>query len=207
MVDSAVLQFAGIAVALVVSPGPTLAVVLRNALDAGPRGGVATALGIGCGNAVQALVAAAGFAAFLQRAPAFRSVLEVAGGAYLLWLGAQSARRAIAGRVGQVSPARSTATAHGFRDGLVTNLLHPAITIFYVTAVPAFIAPGTAPLPRFLMLAGIHVGFSTLWMSGCALVVGRAATLLTRPAVAQALHAASGAVLIVFGMLTIARAV
>jgi len=203
VIDAPVLQFTWVAVALVVSPGPTLAVVLRNAVADGSRGGVETAFGIGCGNAIQAAVAACGFATLLQGAPLARAALEIAGGCYLLWLGSRSLARAWHARpVVATGPA---AARRGFRQGLTTNLLHPAVTIFYVTAVPAFIARDAHALPQFALLAGIHVAFSTVWMSGCALVVGRAATVFARPAVTRSLHLVSGLVLIAFGIATIVR--
>lgn len=202
MIDAAVLQFTWVAAALVVSPGPTLAVVLRNAVADGWRGGVETAIGIGCGNAVQATVGMCGFATLLQGAPPVRAALEIAGGVYLVWLGSRSL--ACAWHARPVVATGATAR-RGFREGLTTNLLHPAVTIFYMTAVPAFIAHRPHALPQFALLAGIHVAFSTVWMSGCALVVGRAATLVTRPAVTRPLHLVSGLVLIAFGIATIVR--
>ena len=203
-IDPAILQFTSLTAALVISPGPTLAVVLRNALD-GTRGGVAAALGIGTGNALQAAVAALGLAALLQQVPALRHGLEIAGGFYLLWLGTTAIRRAWDPAPLALVPPADSAGRRGFRQGLLTNLLHPAVTIFYVTAVPAFITPGVPMLPRFALLSAIHVLVSTGWMTMCALLVGRVAGLLRRPAVSRVLQGTSGLVLAAFGVIALLR--
>ncbi len=204
-IDPAILQFTWLVAALVISPGPTLAVVLRNALADGWHGGVATALGIGAGNTIQAVVAALGLAALLQQFPSLRQAFDVAGGLYLLWLGIGGLRRASAPAPLVLSSGPDAAGRRGFRQGLLTNLLHPAVTVFYVTAVPAFISPGVPMLQRFALLSAIHVVVSTGWMTTCALLVGRVADLLRRPLVSRLLQAGSGAALVAFGITALAR--
>ncbi len=68
-------------------PGPDTAVTINGTLGGGRRGGVFTALGVSCGQAVWTLAASAGISALLLASePAFLTV-KYLGAAYLLYLG------------------------------------------------------------------------------------------------------------------------
>lgn len=96
--------FVGIAVVLIVTPGPDTALTIRNTLLGGRAAGIRTALGVVTAQAVWTAATSAGIAALLVASePAFRAV-KLAGAAYLIFLGAQTLRRAIHG--GRTAEAR-----------------------------------------------------------------------------------------------------
>src|SRR5260221_7327139 len=81
------LAFLGISVLVIVTPGPDTAMTIRNALLGGRAGGIATACGVAAGQAIWALATSAGMVALLvASAPVFESV-QLAGAAYLIYLG------------------------------------------------------------------------------------------------------------------------
>jgi threonine/homoserine/homoserine lactone efflux protein len=97
--------FAGVSVLVIVTPGPDTAVTISGVLGGGRRGGLFTALGVFCGQAVWTLAASAGIAALLVASePAFLAV-KYAGAAYLGFLGLQAIRAAARHQPG---PARLT---------------------------------------------------------------------------------------------------
>ena len=55
------------------SPGPSLALILRNTLQGGRRQGMATALGHGTGVGLYALLTAMGLSLLLTRTPGYSS--------------------------------------------------------------------------------------------------------------------------------------
>ena len=69
------------------SPGPSLAVVLRNTMVGGRRQGVMTGIGHGIGFGIYAFLAAAGIATALTLHESTEAVLKWGGIALLLWLG------------------------------------------------------------------------------------------------------------------------
>jgi threonine/homoserine/homoserine lactone efflux protein len=147
--------------ALVATPGASTTVVVRNALDGGWRAGLATALGIAFANSTHAILTGAGVGLSVREHPAALRVLSVLGASYLAWLGVGSLRRAwaVAGPGALLRPgmtAAATTAGAGFRDGLIVNLLNPAILTFYLVVVPGFL-PTPAPLSRFALYAAIHV--------------------------------------------------
>lgn len=161
---------------LAATPGATTAVVVRNTLARGRRGGFSAVAGAATGNTIQAVIAAAGAAVLFTRWPLIAKVLGVAGGFYLLWLGAVSLRKAWrnSSRLNIPGPGeadRGYSTGKGFRQGLTVNLLNPAITSFYVAVLPAFI-PAAAPSWYFAFLAAAHVVIAFACHSAWTVVVG-----------------------------------
>ena len=72
---------------VLIVPGPDTALVLKNSLAGGRRGGVLTALGIGSGNLAQGVAAALGLSAVIVRSEPVFLTLRWAGAAYLGYLG------------------------------------------------------------------------------------------------------------------------
>src|SRR5262245_49358339 len=96
--------FLAVTVPLVITPGMSTAVVLRNAVAGGTRAGVATTIGVNTGSLCYGLLSAFGFSLALQRWPAAWSILRVGGVAYLAWLGVESLISAAGhGRPGSLS--------------------------------------------------------------------------------------------------------
>jgi threonine/homoserine/homoserine lactone efflux protein len=84
------LAFLGVALLVIVVPGPDTALTVRNALTGGRRCGVATAAGVAAGQAVWTIATSVGIAELIQASePAFLA-LKLAGAAYLIALGLQS---------------------------------------------------------------------------------------------------------------------
>ena len=82
--------FLGVAVLVIVTPGPDTALTIRNTLLGGRPAGIATALGVVSGQAVWALATSVGLVALLLASePAFAAV-RIAGAAYLIYLGVQA---------------------------------------------------------------------------------------------------------------------
>lgn len=191
--DSLYATYLSLTFALVITPGATTAVVVRNSLDSGWRGGLWAAGGAAVGNSAHAAAAGLGLAVVLSRSPRAFTALQVAGGCYLLWLALKSARRlfrheALPASQTILTATRTTRPHHAWREGLSVNLLNPAIATFYLAVVPAFI-PVDAPRAHYVWLAATHVGMAfivhTLWAVG----LDRLRHVLTRPAARLTLEA------------------
>ncbi len=81
------LMFASIITLASVSPGPNVLAVVVNTLSDGVRGAIFTIIGNLIALFTIALVAALGVGALLQSAPSVFSVMKLAGGVYLAWMG------------------------------------------------------------------------------------------------------------------------
>jgi RhtB (resistance to homoserine/threonine) family protein len=202
LLDPQVLAFALVAAVVTVTPGADTMLVVRNALRGGRRDGVLTALGIGSGLYVHALLSAIGVSVLLaQSAEAFLA-LRVAGAAYLAWLGLQSLRAGIRGAPpGDVPGAARAAVpaARCFREGILTNLLNPKVIVFYLALLPQFLSPGDPVLAKSLLLAAIHCVEGLAWLSIVAWAVDRSRRFFRRPALRRILDSVCGTVLVALG--------
>jgi threonine/homoserine/homoserine lactone efflux protein len=163
MVGSLYAAYLAVTAVLVLSPGSTTAVVVRNTLTGGPRAGLVAALGAAVANCTHATLAGLGLWLVVGRWPAILSAVKLAGAAYLAWLGLRSLARAWPGRrearVALAADSPPIQSRSSFVEGLGVNLLNPAIITFYLAVVPTFVPP-SPPRGYFAVLAASHVGMA-----------------------------------------------
>lgn len=192
---------------LVVTPGATTAVVLRNTVEGGWRFGVATAAGAAVANSTHAVAAGLGLALLFQRWPTALAMLRWSGAGYLAWLGASSLQRSLGVRP-WVEPRAPDAGGRGrhtpLGQGLAVNLLNPAIVVFYLVVVPTFVPPGAGPL-AFAALASIHVTMAFACHVSWAFVFSRLRGLVRHPGQLRVLDASAAAALLYLAVRTLLR--
>jgi threonine/homoserine/homoserine lactone efflux protein len=190
--------FVAVTVPLVLTPGVSTAVVLRNSIAGGTRAGLLTAVGINAASLAYGVLTAFGFAIALRRWPAAWTFLRIGGAVYLAWLAAQSLSHAW-----HRSPALVPGTAaaprrarHHLYEGFLTNTLNPSIAAFYLIVLPQFI-PRDAPIVRSaLALTAVHIALAATWHVAWAAAGGRLARLLTGGRPRQVLDALAGGALL-----------
>jgi len=189
------LAFLGVSAVVIVTPGQDTALTFRNALAGGRRGGIFTAAGVATGQATWTVAAAAGVAALLQASePAFLAV-RIAGAAYLVYLGAQTLLRALAGRRTE-HRRRGPATRRGsFRQGVFSNLGNPKMAIFFTSLLPQF---GTS-FAEMLALGLVFCVLTFTWLTGYGIAVAKFGDVLRRPRVRRVVDAVTGTALAAFG--------
>jgi threonine/homoserine/homoserine lactone efflux protein len=198
MTDS--LAFLGVAVVVVVTPGPDTALTVRNALAGGRRAGVLTAAGVVAGQAVWTLATSAGIAALLVASrPAF-TALRYAGAAYLIYLGLRSLLAAVRGGDPPARRQGRPPTVAAFRQGLVSNLANPKSAVFFTSLLPQFAPSGRVSLPALLALGLVYCSITLAWLCAYAVAVARVGVALRRPLVRRAIEAVTGAVLTALGL-------
>src|SRR5688500_5916718 len=163
------LAFLGLAVVVIVTPGPDTALTIRNTIAGGRAAGVGTALGVSSGQAIWTLAAAAGVAALLVASePAFLA-LKYAGAAYLVLLGLHTLAGVVrpgTRRPAAREPAAGTPRARArlaprtaLRQGLLSDLANPKMAVFFTSLLPQF-APSSGP--AFAVLLGLGLLFSAM---------------------------------------------
>lgn len=186
---------------LVITPGSTTAVVVRNTLAGGRAAGLASAAGAALGNSTHAIAAGLGLALLFARWPPAMTALKLGGAGYLAWLGATSLVRAIREVDGGLrmprerGPRPAGDRAASFRQGLTVNLLNPAIATFYLVVVPSFVRGG-APRAMFAALAAVHVTMALVVHSGWAVALDAIASIFRPPLARRLLEMATGAALL-----------
>ena len=123
------------------SPGPSLAVVLRNTMTGGRSQGIYTGIGHGIGFGIYAFLAALGIATALSANEHVEQVLRWGGVVILLWLGTTFLRHAMAERGDEQDQAEQQAPSDriGFIQGFSIALLNPKIMAWMLALYSPFI--------------------------------------------------------------------
>jgi threonine/homoserine/homoserine lactone efflux protein len=141
------------------SPGPSLALVLRHTLGGGRRNGSLAALAHGAGIGLYALLSISGLALLITASPAVFSAFQWAGAAYLAWLGIRGLlARAAAGDASTEEQSGSSA----IRDGFLIAFLNPKIAVFFIALFSQVIGSET-PWATRLLFAGTAWFIDTVW--------------------------------------------
>jgi threonine/homoserine/homoserine lactone efflux protein len=199
------LAFLGVAVLVIVTPGPDTAVTIRAALLGGRRGGVMTASGVVTGQACWTLAASAGITALLVASePAFLA-LKFTGAAYLVYLGLQALLAAIRGHATPVAgDAESTPRLPGataYRQGLISDLGNPKMAAFFTSLLPQFGTTDAGPSFWLMLALGLLFCLLTwLWLVLYATAINRLGDALRGSRVRRSIEAVTGTVLVALGL-------
>jgi threonine/homoserine/homoserine lactone efflux protein len=189
--------FALAAALIVLLPGPDTLVVVRSIVRGGRSRGATTAAGNLLGLAMWVAAAALGLSALLRASHLGYEVLRIAGAAYLISLGIASIRLRSAPRaVAERRDLRGT----GFLAGVVTNLLNPKVGVFFVTFLPGFVPHGQSVAWTSLLFGAIFVAETAAYWVLLLSLAARVTRWMNEPRIRRRLDAATGAVLIGFGI-------
>lgn len=195
MLNAQVLAFCAVALALAMTPGPDMALVLRNSLRGGRPAAFRTIAGISVGLIGWGLASAFGVAAILAASSMVFTALKIAGGVYLVYLGIQTFRALR--RNEPVERSSGGTSGSPFRQGLVTNLLNPKLAVFFTTLLPQFISTGDPYVAKSLLLAVLFVLIGLAWLTVYAFIVEAVARSRRFRTTVEAI---SGVVLVALGL-------
>jgi threonine/homoserine/homoserine lactone efflux protein len=195
--------FVGIALVVIISPGPDTVLVTKNAILHGRNAALGTSFGVNTGLLIWTVATAVGVAALVRESAVAFTVLKLVGAVYLVWLGAQALLAARRHRTPELPAERAGAPMGallGFRQGLLSNLANPKIAVFFTSLLPQFVSSRHSDLVPFALLGGLFVAITFVWLSGYALAAARLSRLLTRPRVRAAMDRLTGVVLVGLGI-------
>jgi|TARA_Y100000994_G_scaffold36503_1_gene27258 threonine/homoserine/homoserine lactone efflux protein len=140
------------------SPGPSLAVVLRNTISGGRTQGVMTGVGHGIGFGIYAMLAVTGLSAILIADESKFELLQWSGAIVLLWL----SYNMLTYQPSDNKEEHENSGRRGFVEGFMIAFLNPKILVFLVAVFSQFLDPQMTDMDRFLMalIAGL---IDTVW--------------------------------------------
>lgn len=130
------------------SPGPSLAVVLRHTLAGGRANGCVAAVAHSIGIGIYALLAMSGLAVLITASPPVFRAFQWAGAAYLAWLGLQGLMAKPTTADGEL--VRTGVTYGAARDGFLVAFLNPKIAVFLIALFSQVVGANTSWLERGL---------------------------------------------------------
>jgi threonine/homoserine/homoserine lactone efflux protein len=202
MAASSIAAFWAVALLLIVVPGADWAYVIGTVL--GDRSVLLAVSGIVLGYAGMTVGVAAGVGGIMARTPASLTALTIAGGLYLIWLGAKTVTRPTAHAITAGGTASGTGRATLAR-GIGVSGLNPKGLLVFLAILPQFASPrGSWPLTVQLAVLGLVF---TLTCAAFYLCIGSFARkiLRARPGAARAITRFSGTAMIIIGALLLAE--
>ncbi|HSL76457.1 MAG TPA: LysE family translocator [Candidatus Limnocylindrales bacterium] len=194
------LPFIGVAIAVVVIPGPDMALVARNVFRYGRSAGFATSLGICTGILGWAVAAALGVATILATSSIAFTILKLAGAGYLIYLGLSTLRSHDAFSPSDGQERRQLPAQQAYAQGLVSSLLNPKLGVFFLTLLPQFIGPGQSSAVRALELAVVFDLIGVAWLLTYSAMLAAVGQVLGRETPQRVIRWISGTVLVALGV-------
>ena len=190
------LALAAICIMGAISPGPSLALIMRNTVRGGRWHGMATGLGHGLGVGLYALIAAYGLALLLTTTPWLFQLVQYAGAAFLAWLGVRGLlAKPGAGPAPEQAAEENRSRRLGALEGFAVAFLNPQLAIFFVALFSQFVHAHT-DWPEALLMMLTAGGIDALWYVLVALVLSRGPVLAWLKAKSTVIDKVSGLVLL-----------
>ena len=175
------------------SPGPSLAVVLKQSMNNDASHGMVAGVSHALGVALWALLTIFGLGVLVSESPLTFSILTYAGAAYLAWMGIQALR---AGR-SHIQPLTHGRSAYldAARDGLMISLLNPKLAIFFLALFSQFISTDHTPADQLVMVSTVAL-IDAGWYVLVALVLSRMGLLEVLARHSQRINQVTGVIFI-----------
>ena len=146
------------------SPGPSLAVVLRYSISHSTKHGIVVALSHGLGVGVYALVSVLGLSSLVTGSPMVYQALVYGGALYLFYMG-YKALTASGGsfQLEKAEQQQSVSLFIAARDGFAIAFLNPKLLVFFVALFSQFIDENSRSLMTGSIMVGTVFFIDTLW--------------------------------------------
>jgi threonine/homoserine/homoserine lactone efflux protein len=162
--DARLIAWVVLSALLIATPGPDTALIIRNALAAGPRASTMSALGVAVGTLVWVAASAVGVGLLLESSSTAFTILKLAGAAYLCYLGLRSLFSTASEKsVKEIGDRTKLSDRAAWAQGLFSNLLNPKTGAFFVTVMPQFTIHGDPSSRLVVMVVAFEVMLVT-WL-------------------------------------------
>jgi threonine/homoserine/homoserine lactone efflux protein len=186
------------AVVLVI-PGPTILTVVSYSLTHGRSVSLALVVAVAMGDCTSLSLSLLGLGALLAASAFWFAVVKVAGGLYLLWLGAGLLRSGIGART-MASPPVPASRWRLFANTYFVTALNPKGIVFFVAFLPQFIDPGANAPAQLWVLALTFVLMAIVNATAYAGFAASARRLLSSPRAQRHFNLGGGSLLLAAGL-------
>ncbi|MBD2459581.1 LysE family transporter [Oscillatoria sp. FACHB-1407] len=189
----------GVGCIAVMSPGPNFVMTLRNSLSHSRRAGIYTAIGLAVGDLIHIAYCLVGIGVLIAQSILLFNIIKWLGAIYLIYLGVQSLQANPNTAFSQVSTTSALHPIAAFRVGLLTCILNPKVTLFFLAFFTQLIHPST-PLAMQIFYGLTVAVIELVWFSIVALVVSQQVIKDRFLAISHWIERVTGVVLIGLGI-------
>lgn len=201
---SSLALFVAGAALLLITPGPAVLYIVSRTVGHGRAAGLVSAGGIAVGTLCHVTAATLGLSALLvSSAHAFRAV-QLAGAAYLVFLGVRTLMRREEGA--EAAPDAAHSLRRIFGQGILVNVLNPKSALFFLAFLPQFVDASRGHITAQILSLGLLFAVMGWFSDSCwALLANQVSGRLRSSArLRRAQRNISGGVLIALGLATAA---
>jgi threonine/homoserine/homoserine lactone efflux protein len=174
MDPSRVLAFAGVALLVILFPGPSVLFIISRSLSLTRSLALMTVVGNQAGELVQVCAVALGVGALVAVSDVAFTVVKLAGAAYLVFLGVQTIRSRPAATAAAGPPCGVSRRRVAWQ-AFVVGVSNPKTTVFFAAVLPQFADPRLGHIPLQLLVLGlVWAAIALVCDSGWALAAGAA---------------------------------
>ena len=145
------------------SPGPSLAVVLKNSISGGRRQGFFSGIGHGIGITFYAVIAVIGLVTFFKSIPNFFLISQLLGSLFLIWIGSKMI-------ISFLNPEESKnykniskiKSRQGFVEGFLVAFLNPKIAAWILALFSQFVQPEASIINQIILITTVG-GIDATW--------------------------------------------
>jgi homoserine/homoserine lactone efflux protein len=193
--------FAGTEIAMSLSPGPAVMLVVACGIAHGWRRSLFATLGILSANAVYFALSATGVGSLIAASHDLFNLIRWIGAAYLVYLGLM----AIFGKPSPLTisnlAGRPAGGAAIFRSAMLLQLSNPKALLTFVAILPQFVDPAVPVGAQMLVLAVLSIVPEFFILLGYGLLANSARGWATQPQYARITDRCAGALVLLAGVL------
>lgn len=209
--NTGLLGFSLIALFLVMSPGVNTMLIINSASSFGPRTATLNIAGLCTGTFFHGALSIFGISVIVLSSPRLYFVVKGLGsfylayiGAKMVWTGATILRDRRVKKAASEAVAAPRSSVESFREGLLTQLFNPKVSMFYLAAFPQFIVGENTVVGGFTLVS-IHASLIASWFFFMTFFISKVKDKLENPLVQTAINIVTGAVLLIFSTLILPR--
>ncbi len=173
---SAWLSLASICILGAITPGPSLAMVLKHTVSGGRLNGMMASIAHGSGVALYALLTILGMAIIIKETPWLFNIIKYSGVVFLLWL-AFKALTSKSGLQKLKTQTNSVSLKQSAWEGFAIAFLNPKLALFFLALFSQFIHVDASTQHQALMVATVG-GIDTLWYCLIASMLSHSSVLI-----------------------------
>lgn len=177
------------------SPGPSLAVVLKQTVRHSRLHALAASWFHAAGVGLWAFATISGLGVLIATSEIAFDVITWAGAAYLVWLGIGALRAGKSNSTLEVQQAPTQTVWQAGMEGAMISLLNPKLAVFFIALFSQFVTPDAAASDRVIMTATAAL-IDGIWYSLVALVLSHGPVLKALQRRSQLVNRITGVVLI-----------
>lgn len=181
------------------SPGPSLALIIKNTLNGGAKQGYATAISHGLAVTLYATFTLMGIGLVIIQSPQLFQFIQYAGAAFLLYLAIKSFTSSHPSIDRQNQSNNKPITTNGWRDGFLIAFLNPKLAIFFLALFSQFIKVDANLIEQITMITTAGL-IDMLWYLLLAFLLSRGIILNKLKANAQLIEKIMGCCLVLLAL-------